>query len=79
MFGPRAIADTVEMLLNHTQIMIQDPDLAGAALVEFRRRPAAGFSDCHILEIARRHGHLPIGTFDRDFGKIDGAERLKGA
>ena len=42
----------------------------------FRSRPALGFSDCLILEIARKAGHLPLGTFDRELGKIDGAKRL---
>jgi predicted nucleic acid-binding protein len=35
-----------------------------------------GFSDCLILEAARKAGHLPVGTFDRDLSKLDGAERL---
>lgn len=77
-FDARTIAETVEMLLNHAQIATQDADVVGAALAEFRRRPAAGFSDCLILEIARRNGHLPLGTFDRDLGLIDGAQRLGG-
>jgi hypothetical protein len=29
-----------------------------------------------MLEIARRAGHLPLGTFDRALGKLPGAERL---
>jgi predicted nucleic acid-binding protein len=36
-----------------------------------------GFSDCLVLEIARQAGHLPLGTFDRDLAKLDGAERLQ--
>jgi predicted nucleic acid-binding protein len=43
---------------------------------KFRSRPAVGFSDCLLLEIARRAGDLPLGTFDRNLGKPDGAERL---
>lgn len=78
-FDARTIAETIEMLLNHAQIVAQDPDVVGAALAEYRKRPAAGFSDCLILEIARRNGHLPLGTFDHDLGRIDGAERLRGA
>jgi predicted nucleic acid-binding protein len=50
--------------------------VAGTALAAFRRRPAADFSDCLILEIARRSGHVPLGTFDRDLGRIDGVQRL---
>jgi hypothetical protein len=29
-----------------------------------------------MLEVARKAGHVPLGTFDRDLGKLDGAERL---
>jgi len=39
-------------------------------------RSAPDFSDCLVLEIARKAGNLPLGTFDRTLGKIDGAERL---
>ena len=73
----KAIADTVEMLLRHAQLAVQDADIVRAALANFRRRPAAGFSDCLIVEIARRKGHLPLGTFDRDLGRLEGAERIQ--
>ena len=33
-------------------------------------------SDCLMLEVARKAGHLPLGTFDRDLAKLRGAERL---
>jgi predicted nucleic acid-binding protein len=36
-----------------------------------------GFSDCLVLETARKAGHLPLGTFDRDLAKLDGAVRLQ--
>lgn len=71
-----AIATAVEMLLNHRDVSVQDPDVVNAALEHFRRRPAIGFSDCLVLEIARKAGHLPLGTFDKDLSKLDGAERL---
>jgi hypothetical protein len=29
-----------------------------------------------MLEIARKAGHLPLGTFDRDLGKLEGAAPL---
>jgi hypothetical protein len=29
-----------------------------------------------ILAVARKAGHLPLGTFDRDLGKIEGTQRL---
>jgi len=70
----RAIA--VEMLLGHTSLTLQDPDVVAAALGHFRGKPSLGFSDCLVLEIARKSGQLPIGTFDRNLGKLDGAQRL---
>jgi predicted nucleic-acid-binding protein len=74
--GPRAIARAIDMLLNHRDLTIQDADVVALALEHFIRRPALGFSDCLVLEIARKAGHLPLGTFDRDLSKLDGAERL---
>ena len=71
-----AIATAVEMLLHHRHLTVQDSDTVAAALEHYRDRPALGFSDCLILEIARKAGHVPLGTFDRDLGKLDGAERL---
>jgi predicted nucleic-acid-binding protein len=73
---PPEIATAIEMLLHHRDLTIQDPDTVAAALEHYRRRPALGFSDCLILEVARKAGHLPLGTFDRDLGKLDGAEKL---
>ena len=29
-----------------------------------------------MLEVARKAGHLPLGTFDKPLGKLPGAERL---
>ena len=74
--GPEAVATAVEMLLNHQHLTLQDSDAVAAAVERFRRRPAPGFSDCLILEVSRKAGHGPLGTFDRDLGKLDGAHRL---
>ncbi|HEV3458709.1 MAG TPA: type II toxin-antitoxin system VapC family toxin [Thermoanaerobaculia bacterium] len=74
--GPEQLAAAIEMLLNHRDLTVQDADAITAALGQFRRRPALGFSDCLILEIARKAGHLPLGTFDRELGKLEGAQRL---
>jgi predicted nucleic-acid-binding protein len=71
---PDAIAAALEMLLNHRDLTVQDPDVVGAAVANFRKRPKLGFSDCMVLEIARKAGHLPLGTFDRGLAKLDGAE-----
>ena len=70
------IATAVDMVLSHKHLTMQDPDLVGCALDQFKKRPSLGFSDCLVLEIARKAGHLPLGTFDRGLAKLDGAERL---
>ena len=70
------VATTVEMLLNHKTLTIQDPDVVSLALAHFRKRPAIGFSEFLLLEIARKAGHLPIGAFDRDFSKQPDVERI---
>ena len=74
--SPLEIATAVEMLLSHRDITLQDSEVVAAALVRFLEKPSAGFSDCLVLEVARKAGHLPLGTFDRDLSKLDGAERL---
>lgn len=70
------IAAAIDMLLNHEHLTVQDADVVAAATKNFRKRPALGFSDCLVLEIARKAGHLPLGTFDRDLAKLNGAMRL---
>ncbi len=74
--APAAIATAVEMLLNHEQLTIQDADVVLAALAQYRRRPRLGFSDCLVLEVARKAGHIPLGSFDRELTRLEGTERL---
>lgn len=74
--GPEKIATAVEMFLQHRDLTVQDADVVEAALEHFRKRPALGFSDCLILEVARKAGHLPLGTFDRELSKLTGTQRL---
>jgi predicted nucleic acid-binding protein len=58
------------------ELTLQDSDAVAAALAQYRRRPRLHCSDRLILEVARTAGHLPLGTFDRDLGKVAGAESL---
>ena len=74
--SPTDIATAIEMFLSHRELTVQDADVVSAALSVFRKKPALGFSDCLVLEIARKAGHLPLGTFDGNLSKVDGAERL---
>jgi predicted nucleic-acid-binding protein len=74
---PVQVAGAIDMLLNHKDLTIQDAEVVTAALENFRKRPALCFSDCLVLEIARKAGHTPLGTFDRDLAKLDGVKRLQ--
>ncbi|MBI3374582.1 MAG: PIN domain-containing protein [Betaproteobacteria bacterium] len=70
------IADAIDRMLKHRELTLQDADVVALALDHFRSRPSLGFSDCLVLEIARKAGHLPLGTFDRNVAKLDGTRRL---
>lgn len=73
---PASLANSIRMLLEHESLVLQDADVVEAALRTFSDRPRLGFSDCLILEIARKAGHLPLGSFDRKFGKIEGVHKV---
>ena len=73
---PEDIAQTIEMLLSQSDVVLEAPQTVADALVVFRAQPKLGFNDCLILEIARKAGHLPLGTFDRELAKAEGAQRI---
>ncbi len=73
---PARLARAVDLLLQHRSLTLQEPDVVARALDLFRGRPSLGFSDCLVLEIARKAGHLPLGTLDRALARADGAERV---
>ncbi len=70
------IAAALNLLLEHESLVLQDTETVKAALTQFRLKPALGFSDCLVLEIARKTGHLPLGTFDKALAKASGAQKL---
>ena len=71
------ISTAVDMLLNHQELTLQDAEVVASALIHFRSRSTVDFSDCLVLEIARKAGHLPVGTFDRNFAKLSDVQRLR--
>jgi predicted nucleic-acid-binding protein len=70
------VASAVEMLLKHRDLVLQDSDAVAAGLELFRSQPSLGFSDCLMLHLARKAGHLPLGTFDRVLGRVEGTQKL---
>ena len=70
------LATAVEMLLNHNTLALQDADVVSMSLDLFRSRPNLGFSDCLVLQMARKAGHLRLGTFNRRLAKVDDTQKL---
>jgi predicted nucleic-acid-binding protein len=48
------ISTAIDMLLHHRDLTIQESDSVAAALEQYRSRPTLGFSDCLVLEVARK-------------------------
>jgi predicted nucleic-acid-binding protein len=74
--SPRAIAAAIDMLLEEQALTIQDADAVASALEQYRAYPRTGFTDCLVFELARKAGHLPLGTFDRTLARLPGTEKL---
>lgn len=70
------VATVIEMLLDHDRLTLQDEDVVRRAHATFRGEQMVEFSDCLIVETARKAGHRPVGTFDRRRSRVDGTERL---
>ena len=73
---PAQLAAALNLLLTHESLVLQDADTVSAVLAHFQKKPALGFSDCLVLEIARKAGHVPLGTFDKALAKLAGAQKL---
>jgi predicted nucleic-acid-binding protein len=71
------LAAAIEMLLNHERLTIQEADVVKRSLEHFRARPALGFSDCLVLDVARKAGHVPLETFGRALSKLEGTQRVQ--
>ena len=75
---PAQLMAAIDLLLLHESLVLQDADTVSAALAHFRAKPALGFSDCLVLAIARKAGHVPLGTFDLALAKLEDVHRISG-
>jgi predicted nucleic-acid-binding protein len=75
-FTHETLAASIELLLSNDKLTVQDADAVAAALELFRAKPSLGFADCLILQLARKAGHLPLGTFDRRLARVEGTQKL---
>lgn len=68
--------DFVAGLLCNDLLSIHDRETVERALEKFNTHAKVSFSDCMILELARKNGCAPLGTFDAGLSKLDGAVKL---
>ena len=73
---PKQWMAALDLLLVHESLVLQDADVVAAALAQFRSKPALGFSNCLVIETARKAGHLPLATFDTALARVAGAQKL---
>jgi predicted nucleic-acid-binding protein len=73
-FGRAEVNAAVEILLNHAHLTVEDSEVVVAALGQSSKGGAVGFSDCLVLQVARKAGHLPLGTFDRELARLAGVQ-----
>ena len=72
----RRIGTVVSMLMEHDRLALQDEDVVRRAHATFARERSVGFSDCLVIEIAGKAGHVPVGTFDRKMSRVNGTHWL---
>ena len=70
------IATVVTMLVEHDRVTLQDEDVIRSAHSAFERNRSVGFTDCLVVEAARKAGHRPVGTFDKAMSRIEGGQGL---
>jgi predicted nucleic-acid-binding protein len=74
-YDEQKLSRAIAMLAAHEDVVLEDAIVVQAALGIFEQRPALGFGDCLVLEVARKEG-LVLLTLDRALGGMQGAEAL---
>ena len=75
-FRPDDMIVALAILLQQPNLTFQEVEAVQAAMTLFSSNPGVEFTDCLILELARKNGHLPLGTFDRKLARLPGAHRI---
>ena len=74
-YSRAAVAEIVDRLLTTEEILLEDGEIARAALRTFRIR-GVGFADALIGEVNRARGCEATANFDRRAAKLDGFVRI---
>lgn len=74
--GKPQLVEAMKRIIDNKDLSLDDPAVVRAALALYQSKGKVTFEDCLILEIARKAGHLPLATFDKAFGKFEGAQTV---
>ena len=69
------VAQTLQMILALPAIVVGDLDLLTDAIDIYEHTPV-DFQDAYLAACARQHAPARIASFDRDFDRIPGIERV---
>jgi len=70
--GKAQLIAAMTRILDNKELHVEEPPVVRAALALYQSRAKVHFEDCMILETARKAGHLPLATFDKALGKVEG-------
>lgn len=68
------LTQALARIIDNRDLALEDPAVVRAALALYQDRGKVTFEDCLILEVARKAGHLPLATFDKALGRVEGAQ-----
>jgi predicted nucleic-acid-binding protein len=74
--GKPQLAEALKRIIDNRELSLEEPAVARAALALYQAKGKVTFEDCLILESARKAGHLPLATFDKALGRLEGALSL---
>jgi len=71
--GKPQLIEAMTRIIDNKDLFLEEPAIVRAALALYQTEKKVHFEDCMMLEIARKAGHLPLATFDKALGKLEGA------
>jgi predicted nucleic-acid-binding protein len=70
------LVEAMKRILDNKDLALEEPGIVRAALALYEAKGKVHFEDCLILEIAHSSGHLPLATFDKALGRLEGAQAV---
>ena len=71
--GKPQLIEAMTRIIDNKDLFLEEPSIVRMALALYQTEKKVHFEDCMILESARKAGHLPLATFDKALGKLEGA------